>query len=90
MRPRAIQNVPGLDSNASPFERFQEFARRLVQVPKAEADKEDMKSGHAKPISAQSAKRGPRNGSSSGTPERSREIALKAKRARWKRKGSKA
>lgn len=39
MRPRAIQTVPGLDPNASPFERFKEFARRIISVPKEEADK---------------------------------------------------
>ena len=45
MRPRAISGVPGLDPKASPFERFQEFARMIVSVPKAEADREMKKSG---------------------------------------------
>lgn len=39
MRPRAIQSVPGLDPNGSPFERLEQFARIIVKVPKAEADK---------------------------------------------------
>jgi hypothetical protein len=39
MRPRLIQSVPGLDPNDTPFERFRKFARRLAQIPKAEADK---------------------------------------------------
>jgi hypothetical protein len=40
MRPCAIQGVPELDSKATPFERFEQFARLIVRVPKAEADKE--------------------------------------------------
>jgi hypothetical protein len=40
MRPRAIQNVPGLDQEATPFERFEIFARRIALIPKDEADKE--------------------------------------------------
>lgn len=40
MRPRAIQGVPGLDPNASPFARFEQFTRMVLQVPKEEADKE--------------------------------------------------
>ena len=48
MRPRAIQGVPGLNSDASPFERFQQFARMIVSVPKAEADKESMKAADGK------------------------------------------
>ena len=39
MRPRAIQNVPGLDPNAIPFKRLTEFARIIIQIPKTEADK---------------------------------------------------
>jgi hypothetical protein len=45
MRPRAIAGVPGLDPKASPFERFQQFARMIVSVPKAEADRAMEKSG---------------------------------------------
>ena len=45
MRPRAIQTVPGLNPDSSPFERFREFARMIVSVPKAEADREMEKSG---------------------------------------------
>lgn len=44
MRPRAIQSVPGLDPNGSPFDRLTQFARMIVSVPKAEADKEMKKS----------------------------------------------
>jgi len=40
MRPRAIQAVPGLDPNATPFERLEKFARMIIRTPKAEADKE--------------------------------------------------
>jgi hypothetical protein len=40
MRPRAIQDVPGLDPKASPFERFRQFAATIARIPKAEADKE--------------------------------------------------
>ena len=39
MRPRAILGVPGLDPAGSAFSRFQDFARMIVKVPKAEADK---------------------------------------------------
>jgi hypothetical protein len=40
MRARSIQGVPGLDPNATPFERLEKFARMIAQIPKAEADKE--------------------------------------------------
>jgi hypothetical protein len=40
MRPRAIQTVPGLDPNASPFERLKEFARMIIRVPKTEVEEE--------------------------------------------------
>ena len=40
MRPRAIQGVPGLNSAATPFDRFKQFARMLATVSKTEADKE--------------------------------------------------
>ena len=39
MRPRAIQ-IPGFDSSATPFARFEQFTRMVLQVPKEEADKE--------------------------------------------------
>ena len=49
MRPRAIQGVPGLDPNATPFERFERFARLIVAVPKTELEnKNKIKSGSAK------------------------------------------
>jgi hypothetical protein len=38
VRPRAIQSVPGLDPHGSPFERFKQFARLIVRIPKDEAD----------------------------------------------------
>jgi hypothetical protein len=37
MRPRAIQSVPGLDPNGSPFERFRQFAGMIAAVPREEA-----------------------------------------------------
>ena len=48
MRPRAIQSVPGLDPSATPFERFAQFARLIVAVPKTELEKHIKKSGSAK------------------------------------------
>jgi hypothetical protein len=39
MRLRAIQGVPGLDPNASPFQRFEKFARLIAAVPKSEVEK---------------------------------------------------
>lgn len=48
MRPRAVQSVPGLDPNATPFERFEQFARLIVAVPKSEVEKQVEKSGSAK------------------------------------------
>jgi hypothetical protein len=39
MRPRAIQVVPGLNPNATPFERFEEFGRHIAAVPKSEVSK---------------------------------------------------
>lgn len=47
MRPRAIQSVPGLDPAGSPFERFRQFARLLVKVPKAEMERENEKTSLA-------------------------------------------
>jgi hypothetical protein len=38
MRPRSMQDVPGLDPNASPYERFRQFARLIVAVPKTEVE----------------------------------------------------
>jgi len=48
MRPRAIQGVPGLNPSATPFERFEQFARLIAAVPKSELEKEIKKSGSAK------------------------------------------
>ena len=39
MRPPMIADVPGLDQKASLFERFKQFTRMIVSVPKAEVDK---------------------------------------------------
>jgi len=50
VRPRAIQTVPGLPPDGSPFERFREFARMIVSVPKSEADREMSKSGLRKAL----------------------------------------
>jgi len=47
MRPRAIQGVPGLNPDVSPFERFKQFARLIAAVPKSELEKEFRKSGSA-------------------------------------------
>lgn len=38
MRPRSIQSVPGLDPNGTPFERFRQFAKMIVAVPKTEGE----------------------------------------------------
>lgn len=38
MRSRAIQEAPGLDLASSPFDRFEGSAKRIVSVPKEEAD----------------------------------------------------
>ena len=48
MRPRAIQSVPGLDPRATPFERFERFARIIAAVPKSEVENETKQSGSAK------------------------------------------
>jgi hypothetical protein len=48
MRPRAIQGIPGLDPQASPFERFKQFARMIAAVPKSETENGIEKSGSAK------------------------------------------
>jgi len=48
MRPRLIQGVPGLDPNASPFERFQQFTQRMLKVSKVEADMEAVRSARPK------------------------------------------
>ena len=45
VRPRAIQDVPGLKPDSSPPERFEQFLRILVSVPKVEADREMKESG---------------------------------------------
>jgi hypothetical protein len=44
VRPRLIQSVPGLDPTATPFERFERFARLIAAVPKTELEKESKKS----------------------------------------------
>jgi hypothetical protein len=44
VRPHTIEAVPGLnDPELTPFERFEKFARMIVQVPKSEADRESKK-----------------------------------------------
>jgi hypothetical protein len=48
MRPRSFQSVPGLDPEATPFERLQEFARMIVAVPKSEVEKLKNGSGPAR------------------------------------------
>ena len=40
MRPKLIQGVPGLNPEASPFARLEQFARLIVRIPKSEADKD--------------------------------------------------
>jgi hypothetical protein len=37
-----MRDVPGLDANASPFERLRKFAEMIVSIPKTEADMEIM------------------------------------------------
>lgn len=40
MRPRLIASAPGAENPAlTPFERFENFARKIILVPKAEADR---------------------------------------------------
>jgi hypothetical protein len=40
VRPRLIASVPGGENPAlTPFERFEKFARQIILVPKAEADR---------------------------------------------------
>lgn len=58
MRPRAIQKVPGLDPNGTPFERLEQFARHIIAVPKSEVsvDKE-IDSGCVKPRAGQKRKK---------------------------------
>jgi len=48
MRPRAIQEVPGLGQDASPLELPIQFASTIVAVSKEETDKEIEKSGSLK------------------------------------------
>jgi hypothetical protein len=48
VRPRSIQSVPGLDPTGTPFERFRQFAKMIVAVPKTESENEIKKSGSAK------------------------------------------
>jgi hypothetical protein len=49
MRPRSIQDVPGLAPNGTPFERLQQFAGRIVRISKVQVDKEIINSGYLKP-----------------------------------------
>jgi hypothetical protein len=42
---REIQGATGLDPNTTPFERFQQFARLIIAVPKTEVQKKIKKSG---------------------------------------------
>ena len=49
MRPRAIQGVPGLAPQATPFERFTQFAQMIAAVPKSEVGNSGKKSGTAGP-----------------------------------------
>ena len=45
VRPRLIASVPGGENPAvTPFERFEKFARKIILVPKAEADRQTEKS----------------------------------------------
>lgn len=48
MRPRAIQSVPCLDPDATPFERFESFARLIALVPKTEVENKIKNPGSAK------------------------------------------
>jgi hypothetical protein len=48
MRPRLIANAPPASPNATPFERFTEFARKIAAVPKAEADRVESKANGKK------------------------------------------
>jgi hypothetical protein len=48
MRSRLIPAEPHLDPAASPFERFQQFARQITAVSKTELEKEIKRSGSAK------------------------------------------
>lgn len=52
MRPRIIPDAPGLDRELGAFDRFERFARMIVTVPKAEAEREMGKSGLRKKPSA--------------------------------------
>lgn len=45
MRPLAIQSVPGLDPEATPFGRLKGLARMIVAVSKSEPEKEIKKAG---------------------------------------------
>jgi hypothetical protein len=40
-----MQDVPGLDADASPFERLRKFAGMIISVPRIEADNEMKKAG---------------------------------------------
>jgi hypothetical protein len=56
MRPHTISNTQVPNTDMGSFERFREFARMIVSVPKAEADREMEKSGLKKYTKAKSAR----------------------------------
>jgi hypothetical protein len=43
-----MQNVPGLDPEGTPFERFKQFASMIAAVPKSEVENMTKKPGSAK------------------------------------------
>ena len=57
MRPHTISNVQVPNVDLIPFDRFREFARMIVSVPKAEADREMGKSGLKKYTKVKPARR---------------------------------
>jgi len=48
MRQRLINEVPGLEPDGRPWDRFAQFARMVIAVPKSEVEKSKKKSGSAK------------------------------------------
>ena len=48
MRQRLIKEVPGLKPDGRPWDRFAQFARMVIAVPKSEVEKQTKKSGSAK------------------------------------------
>jgi len=57
MRPRSMQDVPGLSRIQSPFERFKRFASMILAVPKDEAEKEMENAATKKPANGTRRKR---------------------------------